>query len=118
VRLSSDEKDRGYCALLPNDRCVVTLDGVQVRYAVTADEEAGYVIHYLRNEADEYYLVDGEPATETLFGKVVIVTPEGFPRNRLYWIIPRARELIRRWYRSRVYFLLYWLRSRARRIVS
>jgi hypothetical protein len=56
------------------------------------------------DETGHVGVIDGEFVRETLYGKVVIHTPADFPRNRLYWIVPRLRQRIRRWYRRHVYW--------------
>lgn len=66
MRVSTDEDDPGYI----NFNCYynVTVDGLEVREVVTADEELGYVLKAVQ----PFQVVDDEIVLEVLYGDVVI----------------------------------------------
>jgi hypothetical protein len=87
MRISVDQKDSGFCALLPVAGMIISLDGSEIRDVITADEEAGEIVRGARNAAGELYIIGDEVAKETLRGTVVVHTPEGFPRDRRKWTL-------------------------------
>ncbi|MNJ08754.1 hypothetical protein D3C77_28780 [compost metagenome] len=65
-----DQKTRDLCC-----RCVVLLDGVQVKNCTEADEEEGFVIRFKLDDNGSLILNGAEVETETLTGNVQIIDP-------------------------------------------
>jgi hypothetical protein len=76
MRVSTLKDDPGYANLQMFLGCTVLLNGAEVRFCFTADEEHGMVV--VGHLADGHMYVDsatGEVAVETLFGAVQIIPP-------------------------------------------
>ena len=65
-----DKETRELCC-----RCVVLLDGVQVKNCTEADEEEGFVVRFKLDENDMLTVNGAEIETETLYGNVQIIDP-------------------------------------------
>ena len=73
MRISADECDRGFH---PNYmRAKVFLDGEELHYCVTADEEERIAIVYVVDEVGKLKIVDGLIVRTTRVGDVKIVIP-------------------------------------------
>ncbi len=75
MRISCDPEDLGY---RPDTAgWTIKLDGVDVRFAITADDVKAYVVRYVC-DADGMLLrgVDRVPLRERINGKVEIIAPE------------------------------------------
>jgi len=72
MRISAESGDPGYSPMYLHAR--VWFNGVERKDVVTADEEKGMVVVYVRHDNGELRLDHGARAmmTEILFGKVVI----------------------------------------------
>ena len=59
MRISADKHDRGHyefiSRLSQGLNVIIMLDGAVIQDVVTADDEAGFVEFYPRNEAGEFY---------------------------------------------------------------
>lgn len=75
MRVSVWPSDSGYANYAEYGFCKVLLDGRQVKYAFTADEERGEVVRARLNADGEICLKGDEIDTETLYGKVEIIRP-------------------------------------------
>ena len=76
MRISIDPSDPGY-KLGPQRLVRVFLDDVEMRYVITADDEAGMVVQYQRDGKGSL-IVDfglGECVCETLYGAVRFEVP-------------------------------------------
>lgn len=62
--------------------CTVFLDGKEIKDAIIADEEKGYIVRHRRDAQGNFIVVDDEIKTERIMGHVEIRSP-----NR---ITPRA----------------------------
>ena len=65
-----DKETRELCC-----RCVVLLDGVQVKNCTEADEEEGFVVRFKLDENGMLTVNGAEIETETLYGNVQIIDP-------------------------------------------
>ena len=65
-----DKETRELCC-----RCVVLLDGVQVKNCTEADEEEGFVVRFKLTKEGSLILLGAEIETETLYGNVQIIDP-------------------------------------------
>lgn len=73
MRLSVDQKDPGYNIPLATIATVL-FNGNPIRWARTADEEAGEVIRYVVDSQEGLVLDDaGNPVMETVHGRVTLV---------------------------------------------
>lgn len=72
MRVSLDKTDRGYGPLIRRVR-EVYLDGVAVKYAITADEELGLVVAYAFDEAGMVLVdLDGTLVRDMRRGRVTV----------------------------------------------
>lgn len=78
MRLSVIQSDQGYSVAAFG--CSVTLDGNPLDCCVTADEEQGAVLCYVKDAEGNFMLDDSKGAikTEQLKGTVVITVPEEY----------------------------------------
>ena len=65
-----DKETRELCC-----RCVVLLNGVQVKNCTEADEEEGFVVRFKLDENGMLTVNGAEIETETLYGNVQIIDP-------------------------------------------
>lgn len=75
MRLSAKRGDPGYTRNVYG--AIVLLDGKEIKDVLTADEEAGYVVVYLRNSEGHFILNDArtEVVSKTIHGVVQINLP-------------------------------------------
>jgi hypothetical protein len=75
MRLSAKKGDPGYTRSTYG--ATVLLDGKEIKDVLTADEEAGYVVVYLRNSEGHFMLNDTrtEIVSKSLHGSVQINLP-------------------------------------------
>jgi hypothetical protein len=79
MRLSVIKGDPGYSPHMFG--ASVLLDGAEIKYVVTADEEAGYVVIYLRDSAG-HFMFNGSRTgivSKTIHGIVQINVPKVRP---------------------------------------
>jgi len=74
MRVSTVTTDPGYDPNLDIYTIHVTLNGVGVKYCITADEEEGYVICYQVDENGGIMHDNIDIITQRIFGKVKIIT--------------------------------------------
>lgn len=77
MRLSADRNDPGFSPISRDPRVKVLLDGVERRDVVTADEEQRLIVIYARYPDGRPKLAGRDWGTETLYGAVSIVLPDG-----------------------------------------
>ena len=65
-----DKETRELCC-----RCVVLLNGLQVKNCTEADEEEGFVVRFKLTKEGSLILLGAEIETETLYGNVQIIDP-------------------------------------------
>lgn len=65
-----DKKTRELCC-----RCVVLLNGLQVKNCTEADEEEGFVVRFKLDDKGNHIVNGAEIETETLYGNVQIIDP-------------------------------------------
>jgi hypothetical protein len=65
-----DKETRELCC-----RCVVLLDGKQVKNCTEADEEEGFVVRFKLDDHGNHIVNGAEIETETLYGNVQIIDP-------------------------------------------
>lgn len=65
-----DKETRELCC-----RCVVLLDGAQVKNCTEADEEEGFVVRFKLDDKGKVIVNGAEIETETLYGNVQIIDP-------------------------------------------
>ena len=73
MRLSADTKSADYSPTAIYAK--VTLDGVELRNCIAADEEAGECIVHAMDDNGKLIIVDGELMVKTVHGKVEITFP-------------------------------------------
>jgi hypothetical protein len=72
MRISVKEGDPGYCAEAFKAR-VFFNDVEQKGTCITADEEQGLIVRFIKNEDGGLVVNNGEAMTETVTGKVRII---------------------------------------------
>lgn len=65
-----DKETRELCC-----RCVVLLNGAQIKDCTEADEEEGFVIRFKLDDNGNHIVNGAEIETETLYGNVQIIDP-------------------------------------------
>ena len=65
-----DKETRELCC-----RCVVLLNGLQVKNCTEADEEEGFVVRFKLDDNGNHIVNGAEIETETLYGNVQIIDP-------------------------------------------
>lgn len=70
MRISSDRDDPGYMTWVLHGWRRVLLNGIELRYVVTADDETGEVTRLAQNDKGEFIIENDEVRRETLRGKV------------------------------------------------
>lgn len=72
MRISCDPNDPGYIEWNSVGRlnARVFLNGTEIRDVITADEEAGMLVHYVRGESGNLLIRNGVVIRKTLYGKV------------------------------------------------
>jgi predicted GNAT superfamily acetyltransferase len=63
-----------------SDDIHILLNGQECRDVIKADEEKGYVVVAMRNDKNEFYVINDEVATETRTGEVRIELPSWWPK--------------------------------------
>lgn len=73
MRISADKNDPGYLAHITNpNRVKVTLDGEEVLYCITADDELGYILCHIVDDTGVAVDKYGNPVFSERYGKVTI----------------------------------------------
>lgn len=73
MRISTDRLDAGYNMLLKYGTCCVTLNGKEICFVITADEELGFVEKFKVDENNNLIMQNDRIAREVFSGKVEII---------------------------------------------
>jgi hypothetical protein len=80
MRISTDRNDAGYSILMKYGTCCVTVNGKEICFVTTADEELGYVEKIKVDENGNLCMNGNMLAIETISGEVDIL-PRHVPRK-------------------------------------
>lgn len=75
MRLSVDPADPGFHPAGKERGVIVLLDGDPMRHVITADEERGYVICHVHDDAGRPVIQGDSFQTKIVFGRVRLIVP-------------------------------------------
>lgn len=83
MRLSCREDDPGFQPADKTLTAVIYLNGSEITGVITADEERGFILRYMRDEQGRIRVDGNEARTEKLYGKVQIEIPGVYEKPAL-----------------------------------